>query len=239
MHRVQLRDLFWRLVGLPSTEYIATGKISADDVDLLIWQGICEFAQVAEPVHLHAKQSESLSSGDNSYDYPSDFWKLRRNAQCTASGLPVVRVPEDFVDQLIDGNYPVPESQDVVYIYDVGLNSGTPSYKIWPTPSGSGTLKLYYLRVPTKLGDLAGDSTEYPDLPEMFHRYPVFWAAYLFYQSNPDAPAKDPSPWLQIAQEKAQQLRKETNEQFLGDQRPRRECNLFFAMESAYPNEYP
>lgn len=241
MNRVELRELFWRLVGLDSTGYINSGKIDSTAVDLLIWQGICEFAQVAEPVHLHKKQSQTLSANDADYDYPSDFWKLRRNAQSTAAGLPVRRVTEDFVDKLRDGNYPVPSATDVVYIYDTGINASTGllAYGVWPTPSSSGTLKLYYLRYPEKLGDLASDAEEYPDLPEWCHRYPVFWAAYLFYQSNPDAPAKDITPWLQIAQEKAQQLRKEMNEQFLGDQRSLRVCSMSFDMEAVYPNEYP
>lgn len=242
----ELQSWFWKAVGLPSTAYIASGKITAAEVDDLIWEGIREFCQIAEPVHLHRRSDYTFTSGQEVKTYPTDFWRFRRGERCLVNGLPVDRRSESYIYKLKDGNYPLPDSVQTMFIYDAGVeqdsgeaNFGLRKFGIYPASASTITLRMFYLREPMRLDHtgLSGGS-EYPDLPAWYHRDAVYLAADRFYKNNPDAPAKDISRWVQDAQSRARALYTEVNEEWQGDQMGTIDAGFLAELDSIYPTEY-
>lgn len=242
MTPAQMRSLFWKHVGLPATAYDTAARFESEDVDDYLHEAIMEFCDRACPVQLYKTASISLVSGTSLYNYPSDFWRLRRGYRSTISGVPVERCREDQIAMVNESIYGVSESPPSFY-YDAGVvddfsdsDAGKRQFGVWPVPSTSGTMKLYYLREPIRFdhANLDVDTDQYPDLPRHYHRYPVLMAAHNFYLMNGERPAKPTEPLYQIAVAAAERLYKEVSEDFQGDQRALTECPVFTRAEDAF-----
>lgn len=220
MTRYQMAGRFWRMVGLTTSYNRAFGSIPTT-VDPTLYEtmdeGILEMVSRARPVLCRSYNSFTLN-GASSYSLPSDFidyWGV--NEPIRIAGKALQQVQYGDIDSLVsDPNYSS-ANQSTSYWYELGVSSAARKIAFYPVPT-SGTAIMPYLRKPATLGSLAGNSTEYTDIPARFHLGPVLWAAYEWAQQRKERVALtnagiDPEAWMARFDGLCEQLKQETSEE--------------------------
>lgn len=225
MNRVEMQGLFYEVIGQTSAYPRAPGSGTPAGPTLLklLDESILEMCSRAKPLHLRKMKSWTLAYATadevlGKYDMPLDFldyWHVEEPIRI--AGRPLVQAFEGQVDSLASDETVSYGNQLTLYWYEAGVKvtagAGVRQIGFFPIPR-SGTAKMPYCRIPTTLSGLAGDSTDYFDLPTRFHRAPVMRAAALFLQNKREKPAEnqDPAGWLAYFDQQADALAKETKE---------------------------
>lgn len=231
MTYAQMVAAFWGLVQLDQLQFTATGRVTEDDVDAYIMDGIYEmYRQIGPNTLLRHWFDVSLSAGATQvtlYDNAGidgiqgqgAFWKWDEEP-CTIAGVPIEILPLGQIDRLVAAGATTP------YIYERGIKASYAygqrsvlALGIYPPIAEACTLRLYYQRHPlefslmdddTEVSGVAIEDMDYPDLPRQHHRIPIYWAGMQFAAKAIESQGQLPvQQWAQLFAAGVKNLRRD------------------------------
>lgn len=227
MNRVDIRRAFVRLIQQQVREaHSVLVDIDQDELDQLWYEGACELARLARPVHLRRESSIALVSGTREYPFPDDFHQFQELESPSIGGTLLVKLTKGDLDRKAEAWRDDTNSSrlGVCSYYEAGVatsgpNVGKRCFGVHPLPSGSGTIVFPYSALPPKLSSLASDDAEYVYIPEEYHRTPCYYGAPVWLQNAGVKTLKDPAWMIDYFANKAQKFRRDYGEKQQQDYR--------------------